>query len=296
MEGTEKVLDLLIQTGLNWSVNKLPLVSQEGFETNSFGLFRSDNNAHVGTVGNQYQVYDNYELAEAIIQATESIGISATRGGELNGGKKVYIQASLPDEYVGKSALQRWVTGLNAHDATKQIGFGSSGTVVVCQNTFHKAYGELSKFRHTMNAKERIIEFVSGMRRAIGLDEGLIERFKIMADLPIKDEIFARVISKAYNVDLDVKSSEISTRQKTKLESVAKAIEIEIGLEGATLWGLFNGITRYTNHVANVKEGRREEYLMTGAGYDTNLVAFETIMKWVEENSVGYEKELAEIL
>ena len=67
------------------------------------------------------------------------------------------------------------------------------------------------------------------------------------------------------------------------LEKVNTARSTEIDLEGATLWGLFNGITRYTNHCSNTKN--KEEYIMTGGGYQTNLVAYETIMEWIDQNT-----------
>jgi hypothetical protein len=91
-------------------------------------------------------------------------------------------------------------------------------------------------------------------------------------------------MARCFDVDIDAKQSDISSRKKNTLISVNNAISKELELEGGNLWGLFNGITRYTNHVA-VKPDKSNEYVMTGAGYDTNLVAFDTIMKWIEENT-----------
>jgi len=279
----EKTFDLLEATGLNWTVTKESLVSQDGKPTNSYGLFRKDNGNHLYTVGKRYEVYQNYQLAEALITATESIDLTLSRGGMLSGGAKVYLQAELPQEYIGKSGVKRHITGLNSFDGAC-IGFGSSNTVVVCQNTWFMAYGELSKFRHTLTADEKIKTFIEGLRTAMQLEGELVTKCKIMADLPMRDEIFAKVLAKCFNVDIDEKMGDVSTRTKNKMTVVADAIATEVALEGATLWGLFNGITRYTNHLA-VKPENRDEYIMTGGGYDTNKVAFDTIMAWVSENT-----------
>lgn len=283
MNTQEKTFELLETTGLNWTVKKEALVSVDGKPTESYGIFKSDGK-WLGTVGNQYVPYQNFELAETVIEATDGIGLAISRGGQLNDDRKVYFQAELPDEYIGKSGVKRYVTALGSHDGSAAIGFGSSSTVVVCENTYYMAYRNVQKFRHTSSAKQRIDEAMKQLRIAIGLDEKLMKNFKTMADIKLKDEIFAKVIAACFDADLDVKTSEISTRKKNILTSVNESIVKEIQLEGATLWGLFNGITRYTNHVAPKPE-KKTEYVMSGTGYTTNLVAYDTIMEWISKNT-----------
>src|SRR5690606_10334310 len=178
----EQTFDLLEGTGLNWTVTKEALVSVEGNKpTTSFGLFRKDNGSHLATVTKRYQIYQNYELAEAIIQATHEIGLQTTRGGQLDGGKRVYLQAELPEVHIGKSGVQRWMTGIGVHGGGS-VGFGSTDVVIVCRNTFYKAYGDLSKFRHTASIQDRVKEFIQGIKIALGIAEQQIETYKIMAN------------------------------------------------------------------------------------------------------------------
>lgn len=280
-----QTLEILEETGLNWTVKKESLISVVGAkETDSFGLFRSDNHSHLATVGSRYTPYQNYELAEALLEATSMVDMKISRGGELNEGKRVYLQAELPDVYIGKSDMKRWITGLGSH-GLNSVALGSTGTVVVCQNTYLMAYGELSKFRHTKTIKERVLEFVEGMKKALRLDNDLVDTFKVMATSSIKDDIFADVLKKCFEVELDSKPDSISTRKRNQLKSVERAISTELELEGATLWGLFNGITRYTNHIAVAPE-KRTEYIMDGKGYDTNLMAYKTIRAWMEDHNL----------
>jgi len=278
----QKTFDLLEQTGLNWTVTKEPLQTANGKPSQSFGIYKGDK--WLGTVGPQYKPFQNFELAETIIEATEGIGLKATRGGSLSDESKVFLQAELPDEFIGKSGVKRWVTGLTSHDGSTSIGFGSANTVVVCQNTYYMAYKEVQKFRHTDTAKERVEKAMKELRRTMELDEKLMHNFKTMADIKLKDEIFAKVIEACFEADLNAKSEDVSTRKKNILSSVNDAIVTEIKLEGPTLWGLFNGITRYTNHVATKPE-KKDEYVMSGTGYKTNLTAFNTIMEWIKANT-----------
>ena len=198
----EKVFEILEQTGLNWTVNQVPLISKSenetlnGLSTGSSGIFRNDNGGWLGTVSERYTPYQNYQLAETIVLASNGIGLDVSRGGVLGNGKKVFLQTELTPEYIGKSGVKRFITALNSHNGTTSIGFGSSNTVVVCQNTFYKAYKEINKFRHTATASERIKLAMQDLRRAIELDEKLMKNFKIMSDTPVSDEIFANILKK----------------------------------------------------------------------------------------------------
>lgn len=292
----EQVFEVLEATGLNWTVNKVPLISiseneaLNGLKTDNMGVFRNDNGGHLGTVKSQYVPYQNHELAETIVEASGAIGLDVVKGGELKNGKLVYLQTELKQEYIGKSPINRYITAVNSHNGTTSIGFGSSNTVVVCQNTFYKAYKDIAKFRHSSSASERIKLAIWDLKKAIDMDEKLMHNFKIMAEQPLKDEVVASVLKNCFNIDLDNKEKDVSKQTLSKLEKVNKAVSIEMDLEGRTLWGLFNGVTRYTNHMA-VGEKNKQEYIMTGGGYGTNLVAYETIMEWVNKNTA----ELVEV-
>jgi len=78
--------------------------------------------------------------------------------------------------------------------------------------------------------------------------------------------------------------ADLSTRKRNQLSALDGAISQELRDEGATLWGLFNGITRYTNHIAAPKD-RKEAYLMGGEGARLNGIAFDEIMGWIEQNT-----------
>lgn len=287
---SEKVFEILEATGLNWTVNQIPLISKSedvklnNLATNSSGIFRNDNGSWLGTVSEKYTPYQNHQLAETIVMASEGFGLDVNRGGTLGGGRKVYLQTELKTEFIGKSDVKRYITALNSHNGTSSIGFGSSNTVVVCQNTFYKAYRDINKFRHTASASDRIKLAMIDLRRAIELDEKLMKNFKIMSETPLNDEIFANILKKCFDADKNAKTSDTSTQKVKQLQAVNTAISTELDLEGATLWGLFNGVTRYTNHYTKSKD--KQEYVMVGGGYQTNLLAYEEIMAWIENNTV----------
>lgn len=97
MDTNEKVFELLEKTGLNWDVEKRSLFDKDGNKTSSHGIFKKTANQWLGTVGDRYTPLQNSELAMILIKAAEGINLDITRGGMLQGGEKVYLQAALPD-------------------------------------------------------------------------------------------------------------------------------------------------------------------------------------------------------
>lgn len=289
MNKFEKTFEILQATKTNWTAEKLPLQSTCGKATGSFGMFRSDTGNWLGSVKQRYTPFQNHELVELLVEATNVLDLSVSKGGMLNGGSKVFYQIALPDQFIGKSPIKRNITALNSHDGSTSIGFGSSNVVVVCQNTFFKAHRDLEKVRHTASAHERITAMAMNLKATIEQDLLLMDNFKRMADVPMTDEIVQRLVGKLFSVDLDKSTADISTRMKNNIQTFAGNLQTEIQLEGKTIWGLFNAVTRYTNHEAAPKDAeRKNEYLMTGTGATLSNLAYNELLAHVTKNSTEY--------
>ena len=280
----EQTFELLEKTGLNWTVNKEPLFTEDGKDSKGFGLYRNDNQNHLAVVGSGYRIYQNHEMCEMMVNASEGIGMKTSRGGSLQGGRKVFLQIQLDSKKINTDTVKRYITCLNSHDGTTSIGFGSTNEVLVCSNQFHKMYrGSDTRIQHTTHSKTRVEKAMEDLRLTILDDNKLMRSFELMADAPISDTILKRVMDKAFGIDLDAKQSDYSSRKINQMKEVNDVIANELDSHGSSLWGLFNGVTYYTNHISKKDAG--DEYLMTGSGYDKNLVTFREIMSWISEHT-----------
>ena len=283
MTTNDKIFQVLEETNTNWNVNKLPLVAIESndhnlLNTETYGLFRSDNNNWLGSVGNRYEVMPNHELAEIMVGIQDRFG-GEILGGQLQGGKKIYYQMTLPSERIGNDVIKRNITCLNSHDGTSSIGFGSTNVVVSCSNMFHRAMKDLSRFRHTMSASERLAIAVTEFQKALDTDRALMDDFQKMSQIQIDETILEKVMGSVFNVDMKSKVSDNSTRKRNQVSQFEVALAKETREKGGTLWGLFNAVTYYTNHLEKKQD---LNYLMYGSGYKKNLTAFNTIKKHME--------------
>jgi len=288
MTKQEKVFQVLEATGLNWTVNKKELVSVDGLTTESFGIFRNDNNKWLGTVGNRYEPYQNHQLVSNMVDITNEVGLDVNRGGTLGNGNKVFLQAELPQDIVGNSGIKRWLTTTNSHDGTSAITLGYSNMVIICSNTFHAASKGSNRFRHTISADANIQENVKQIKMTLANEMRLIDTFKAMQSTDIKDEAIDRTVRAMFSIGLDANQDDISTRKRNQVETFSNNLITEINNHGKTMWSLFNAVTRYTNHEQNFKSiDDKNNYLMNGGGFKLSNTAYNEIMKFVDANTEG---------
>ena len=288
MTKQEKVFQVLEATGLNWTVNKKELVSVDGLTTESFGIFRNDNNRWLGTVGNRYEPYQNHQLVSNMVDITNEVGLDVNRGGTLSNGNKVFLQAELPQDIVGNSGIKRWLTTTNSHDGTSAITLGYSNMVIICSNTFHAASKGSNRFRHTISADANIQENVKQIKLTLANEMRLIDTFKAMQSTDIKDEAIDRTVRAMFSIGLDANQDDISTRKRNQVETFSNNLITEINNHGKTMWSLFNAVTRYTNHEQNFKSiDDKNNYLMNGGGFKLSNTAYNEIMKFVDANTEG---------
>lgn len=290
MARNQKVFDLLEKTGTNWTACKLPLTGPDGQATNSFGLFRSDNNKWLGTTGARYTALQNSEMAELLVDACDSVGLELSKGGILGGGAKVYMQAELGKTTIGDSGVKRYMTMLNSHDGSGRAWIGLTTINMVCQNMFNHMIknGGLNSFVHSTSIKDRVEVAIRNIKMAQEADDKVVEHLKRMADITVSEAlmnsaVFTKGVFTKLGIDL---TSKVTPQRQRMITDLHSSIQTELQRQGQTLWGLFNGFTHYTNHVQPKSSKQQTENVMVGRGKEMNDAAFETIMEWIAEHSV----------
>lgn len=300
LEQNEIVLEVLTATGLNWEVKPMPLHTPEGDrieDSRYMGYVRSDNGALLGISGEKYHPMQNYESAHLLMKAAGSdfnpdaefkhpwdntgedgsLGSYGNIGGGcLKGGRRIFLQIELPEMYIGKSDIKRYITIANQHDGTAAFAFGNGNQVVCCENTFMMARKYLMRFRHGASMQQRVDAAAASYMKTLEFERIEMENFNRLAEIPIaaKSQI-DDVIHAALNVK---KPNDVSTKTQNKIDKMLKAMNISIDEQGENLYALLNGVTRYTNHM----EERKNKVLSLESGTDFKI------------NNRGYQAVLTE--
>ena len=286
MANAEPVANLLDQFGLRWTVEKQQLHLPSGEETPFFGVVRTDNQHVFSTCKGGYTPYQNSELAELLIRISEKGGYEIHSGGSFDGGAKVYVQLNTGNSIKGignnNDRVDGFVTGINAHDGSHSLKWGSTNITISCSNTFAAAASKMAnKVRHTAKMHEKVDIYLSQVLGVVEQELTLFERFKRLAEIPMSKNSVIDVVKVITGVDMNTPEREATEKYSayaiSRTGELMESIGTETKQKGSTLWGLFSGVTHYTSHkmpVPNRNNARLEsKYVGSGMEIDNKILA-----------------------
>ena len=266
-EQTNRVQDVLNQTGLNWTVREESLTTESGIIIpQQKAIIRDDTNTVLSVHGEGYYPYQNHQLIELLDKVSQQVGLPIHKGGMFGDGKKVFIQLKSNDLKLGTDRVEGFITGVNSFDGSTSLAFGPSNITISCQNTFFAAFRNMdTKVRHTKNMVMRVDEICRGLERVIEEEAVMFEDIKQMADTKMTKENQEWVSRVLFNIEREVNLNDekaLSTVTRNKLSRFEIDLNGELKQKGDSLWGLFSGVTKYTTH--SMIKGDNSENKMFG--------------------------------
>jgi len=154
--------DALRLAGLDWQVYQQGLVTDTGIEVSGYKAnIRDSDNSVLGVVTDRYKVVQNQEA----FKFTDELigrGVRYETAGSLQDGKKIWILAKLPNEYIiSGEQISPYLVFFNSHDGSSAIRCAITPIRVVCQNTLNLALRTAKRnwsAVHTVNVSERMQE------------------------------------------------------------------------------------------------------------------------------------------
>ena len=284
----DRIADLLDRYGLRWNVSKMPLTIPTGEDTGFFGIVREDTRKTFATCKDSYVPYQNSELAELLLRISEKTGYSVHSGGQFNGGGKVYIQLATGNEInnlgENRTKVKGFATGINSHDGTTALKWGSVNFTICCQNTFASAARTLQQSaKHTNNIHNRVEESIRQINGIAKVEQTIFEHFIRLATIPATKENIAAIVNNATGVDLNASGTErdkYSTYAINRAGDLTDSIAQEMRSKGSTLWGLFSGVTHYTSHKlpTPARDNARLESKYTGSAQNIDNQAYAAVL------------------
>jgi phage/plasmid-like protein (TIGR03299 family) len=132
--------EALALAGLDWKVIQKPIETDDGLPITGFKAnLRETDNQILGVVTDRYKVVQN-EDAFAFTDALLGEGITYETAGSLQGGRRTWMLARLPQHYIiSGDEITPYLVFMNSHDGTGAIKAAMTPIRVVCQNTLNLA-------------------------------------------------------------------------------------------------------------------------------------------------------------
>lgn len=262
---------------------------------NYFATIRTDNNAVLGVVGNEYHIVQNREafsFFDAIVGGTD--GILYETAGALGNGERIFITAKLPD-YIrvgnGDDVTEKYIFLTTSHDGSGSITAAFTPVRIVCQNTLNASLRNMSnvvRIRHTSGAKQRLENAHKVMGLANEFSNQLEDIFNNWAKVKVADNEVKKMIQFALCPNKETlqhlkagNDDEISTVFKNTVEDAfAYAMTSDsqqMNTTKGTLFGAYNAVTGYYQNVRSYKdsEAKLQSIILGGTAQLKSQKAFE---------------------
>lgn len=196
----------LIAAGLNWSVIQEPIFTGENEPIRGYKANIRDSDRRVlGVVTNRYKVIQNHE-AFAFTDELLGQGVRYETAGSLQDGKKVWLLAHMPHEYIiSGERISPYLLFSNTHDGSGAIKVALTPIRVVCNNTLNLALStakrswsmvhtgdirsKMQEARDTLFMAERYMDELGKEFEALRLkklsDQKVMEYIEVL--LPVED-------------------------------------------------------------------------------------------------------------
>ena len=152
----------LIAAGLDWNVAQEPIYTEENEPISGYKANIRDSDRRVlGVVTERYKVVQNRE-AFAFTDELLGQGVRYETAGSLQDGKKVWLLAHMPHEYIiSGERISPYLLFSNTHDGSGAVKVALTPIRVVCNNTLNLALKNAERswsMIHTGNIQSKIKE------------------------------------------------------------------------------------------------------------------------------------------
>lgn len=229
----------------------------EGFEApEAFGIYRNTGGKALGIVGKQFEPC-NLELFLDAIQhsvLTSGIDLNLTElkyteycGGAKVGFKLPYKKFEIQSPMKG-DILETALEFRTGFDGKTKMSIGFQSLRLWCTNGAKNWQKDVDvALKNTTNNQAKLLYFTNEVITAAAQVEDYVGLLNNASKKSVKQSDIDTFLTALTGYDVK-QYSELTTRKRNILDSINKAIAIEVQNTGANYFSLLQGITRYTTH------------------------------------------------
>jgi phage/plasmid-like protein (TIGR03299 family) len=255
--------------GLNWQVLQEPIYTEteeriEGYKAN----VRDSDRRVLGVVTDRYKVIQNEE-AFSFTDELLGEGVRYETAGSLLGGRKVWLLARLPHEYIiGGERISPYLVFSNTHDGSGAVRIALTPIRVVCCNTLNLALATAKRswsMNHTGDIRGKLKEAEDTLFLASAYMDALGREFEILQKKTLTDKAVMEYI------EILLPSEDGSTPQQTRnMKRLQEDLKMRY-FDAPDLKGVGKNAYRFINAVSDFATHAKP--LRRSANYKENLFA-----------------------
>lgn len=261
--------EALRMAGLDWQVVQEPIYTEteeriDGYRAN----VRDVDRRVLGVVTDRYKVIQNEE-AFAFTDELLGEGVRYETAGSLQGGRKVWLLAHLPHEYIiSGEHISPYLVFSNTHDGSGAIKVALTPIRVVCNNTLNLALNTAKRswsMIHTGDIRGKMEEAKDTLFMAKRYMDELGKEFETLRKISMSDKTVMQYIEELLPVDENATSQQIRNIKRLQEDMKQRYFDApDLKDLGKNAYRFVNAVSDFATHA---------EPLRRTVNYKENLFA-----------------------
>ena len=249
--------DALRLAGLDWRVEQKNIQLCGGSKVPGYKAnVRSTDGKVLGVVSDRYRIVQNadaFEFTDSIIGGD----VRYETAGSLNGGKKIWLLAKLPETEIAGDKTEPYLCFSNTHDGSGAVRVCVTPIRVVCNNTLNLALDSSKRawsVRHTGSLQSKMHEARACLRMANRYMGALAEKADRMANTTITRDQLNMILDELFPVDEHTTEREKQNIKKLRDEYMVCYFAPDLVKFRDTAWGAYNAMSDMITHNAPLRK------------------------------------------
>lgn len=164
---------------------------------------------------------------------------------------------------------------------------GSVNQLLRCENQFG-LINRTWKIRNSKGRQLKTQELLQGFEEHLKIRDNMFETFRRFKEVKIDHDLIVAAKRRIMEMENEEKVADLKTIRKSQYTDLTAAIAGETADLGQNLWGLFNGVTKFTTHSLERKQSERNIFGNVVGGesrHRKNRMAYELCLDFMENES-----------
>ena len=243
----------LIMAGLDWKVIQEPIYTDQGEVISGYKANVRDSDRRVlGVVTNKYKVIQNDE-AFAFTDSLLGEGVRDETAGSLQGGRRVWMLARLPHEYIiSGERISPFLVFSNTHDGSGAIKVALTPVRVVCCNTLNLALNTAKRswsMIHTGDIREKMQEAKEALFMAEKYMDHLGKEFENLRRIKMPDKQVMEYIKLLLPVDNQATPQQVKNMMRLREDMKTRYFDApDLKDIGDNAYRFINAVSDFATH------------------------------------------------
>lgn len=259
----------------------------DGFKSpEAFGVYKGNGGEALSVMGKDFTPMQQQEFLDSIVNTVHNCGadldLNTLEFHEYKGGRQISFSLQLESLAFKNTAgnydeTRNRILFSTSYDGSKSNTISLYTYRQICSNGM-MGWGldSVLKGKNTIGGKAKILSYCDEVMKIVAETQDYNARMKALDKIKVDKKTIEAFKLKllGYNAETLGNSEKSETKKINILDRINESIGLEFSRTGETAYGLLNGISHYTNHVANnSKEISNDEFIRFHNGAKLNSTA-----------------------